>query len=113
MDSATRCTEFKPEALMAYLYDECEPSERERVDAHLATCRVCMGELESLRAVRGALEEWTPPEPAFHVQVVSDTDGPSAWWRTKLTPSWGLATAAAVVLNRWRRGGQHRGPVRC
>ena len=98
MDSATRCTEFTPEALMTYVYHECEPDERERVDAHVATCRVCSAELESLQAVRGALGAWTPPDPQFHVQIVSDKDGQPSWWRTMLAPSWGLAAAATVIL---------------
>ena len=99
MDSALRCTEFEPAALMAYLYDECDAGDRERVDAHLAKCPVCASELESLESVRGALEAWTPPEPASHVRVVSDSDkvGRPAGWRRRLTPSWGLATAAALV----------------
>lgn len=101
MDSALRCTEFETDALMAYLYDECDAGDRERVDAHLAKCPVCASELESLQSVRGALEAWTPPEPASHVRVVSDADsekdGQPVWWRRRLTPSWGLATAAALV----------------
>ena len=98
MDSGTRCTEFTPEALMTYVYDECEPVERERVDAHLASCHACSAELESLQAVRGTLRTWTPPDPEFHVRIVSDKDGQPAWWRTTLAPSWGLAAAATLVL---------------
>ena len=94
------CTEFTPEALITYVYDECEPGERERVDVHLATCRACAAELESLRAVRGTLQAWTPPEPELQVRIVSDKDkdGQPGWWRTMLTPSWGLAAAATLVL---------------
>ena len=101
MDSAGRCPEVEPEALTAYLYDECDAGDRERMDAHLATCIACAAELESLQTVRGALEAWTPPEPAYHVRVVSDSDseedGLTGWWRRSLTPSWRLATAAALV----------------
>lgn len=98
MDARTRCTEFTPEALMAYVYDECEPGERERVDVHLATCRACAAELESLQTVRGTLQTWTPPDPEFHVRIVSDMDEQPGWWRTRLTPSWGLAAAATLLL---------------
>lgn len=98
MDSGTRCSEFTPEALMTYVYDECEPSERERIDAHLRTCRACSAELESLQAVRETLPAWTLPDPELHVRIVSDKDGQPAWWRTMLTPSWGLAAAATLVL---------------
>ncbi len=98
MDSGTRCTELTPEDLMTYVYDECDPGDRRRVDTHLARCRVCSAELESLQSVRGTLKEWTPPDPEFHVRVVSDKDGQAAWWRMILTPSWGLAAAATAVL---------------
>ena len=97
MDAITRCNEFTPEALMTYVYDECEPGERERVDAHLATCRACAAELESLQTVRGTLQTWTPPDPELHVRIVSDKDGEPGW-RTMLTPSWGLAAAATLLL---------------
>ena len=38
------------EALIGYLYNECEPEEHARLEAHLATCAQ---ELESLRSVCG------------------------------------------------------------
>ena len=98
MDSETRCTEFTPEALTTYIYDECEKAERERIDAHLRTCRTCAAELESLQALRETLPAWTLPDPELHVRIVSARDGQPGWWRTMLTPSWGLAAAAALVL---------------
>jgi len=98
MDSGTRCTEFTPEALMAYVCDECEPSERERMDAHLRICRSCSAEFESLQVVREALPAWTLPDPELHFRIVSDKDGQPAWRWTTLMPSWGLAAAATIVL---------------
>lgn len=98
MDSARPCTEFEPDALMTYLYGEGEPDERARVNAHLATCQACTAELASLQAARGALDAWAPPDPAPHVRVVFDTEETPSWWRAMLTPSWGLATAAALVV---------------
>ena len=98
MDARRLYTELTPEALMTYVYDECEPGERERVDVHLATCRACAAELESLQAVRGTLQAWTPPEQELHVRIVLDKDGQPGWWRTMLTPTWGLAAAATLVL---------------
>ena len=87
------------EALVDYLYDECEPEERDRLEAHLATCHRCARELESLRFARGTLAEWTPPEPPLGFRVVSDRDtGHVPWWRVPLQPGWGLATAAVGVL---------------
>ena len=64
------------EALIDYLYDECEPAERDRLEAHLATCHRCARELESLRFVRGTLAEWTPPEPPLGFRVVCPTGIP-------------------------------------
>ena len=87
------------EALIDYLYDECEPGARDRLEAHLATCHRCAQELESLRSVRGTLVEWTPPEPPLGFRVVSDRDtGRVPWWRVPLQPGLGLATAAVGVL---------------
>ena len=87
------------EALIGYLYNECEPEEHARLEAHLATCHRCAQELESLRSVRGPLAEWTPPEPSLGFRVVSDRDtGRVPWWRGPLQPAWGLAIAAVVVL---------------
>ena len=52
-------------SLVAYLYGECEATERQQIEAHLAACAACAKEFDALRAVRGSLEAWTPPEPAL------------------------------------------------
>lgn len=97
MEQAPDCCEKN--VLVGYLYDDCEPSERERVEAHLATCRRCAEELESLRSVRGALEAWAPPEPSLGFQIVSDRDPVGgAWWSRLRQPAWGLAAAAVVLV---------------
>lgn len=44
--------------LMAYLYDEIEPSDREAFEAHLKTCARCRVELNGLGGVREQLAEW-------------------------------------------------------
>ena len=54
----------RDQVLVAYLYEEIDAAERARFDAHLQTCAQCRGELSALRALRPALREWTPPEPA-------------------------------------------------
>ena len=97
----TPCTDPSPElrnALLGYLYDECEPEERQQVEQHVAECRHCAEELESLRSVRGTLAAWTPPDPAFGFRVIGQPESPRSWWRLLLEPSWGLAVAAALVL---------------
>ena len=82
--------------LVAFLYDECEAAERDRIQAHLATCAGCRTELDALRAVRGRLAEWAPPEPApdFRVVPAAAVAERRAGWREVRA----LALAAAAVL---------------
>ena len=35
-----------PGALVAYLYDECEPGERELIAAHITRCATCASEID-------------------------------------------------------------------
>ena len=55
--------------LISYLYDECEPDEREVIAAHVSTCVTCAEELSSLRATRTQLASWTPPEAAIGFRI--------------------------------------------
>ena len=98
MDSVPICDE--KDTLVAYLYGECEPGDRERFEAHVRACESCAAEVDALGSVRGALGEWTEPGPAPRFAVVSaDTDRAArSWWRRSMPPAWGLATAAALVL---------------
>lgn len=97
MDPVPVCHE--KDALVAYLYDECEPAARERFEAHLATCQACADEVDSLRSVRGTLETWMPSEPPLGFRIVSEADAPPRpWWRVGLQPAWGLAMAATLVV---------------
>ena len=43
------------EALIAYLYDECDSADREAITAHLARCVSCAEDIESLRSTRTLL----------------------------------------------------------
>ena len=100
-DQESLCTDPRPEmkdALVAYLYDECEPPERLQVERHIAECRHCAEEFESLQSVRGTLGAWTPPPPAAGFRVVGQQEARRSWWRPLGEPSWGLAAAAALVL---------------
>ena len=97
MDPVPICND--KEALIAYLYDESEPVERERVEAHLASCERCLEELTSLRGVRGTLETWSPPESNLGFHLVSDRSAErQPWWRWRFPPAGTLAAAAAIVL---------------
>ncbi len=92
------------ETLVAYAYGECEPWERERVDAHLDTCASCAETLQSFWAVRGALGEWTVPDTRLGFRIVADTSAPltddpsRSWWPEAFAPAWSLALAATLVI---------------
>ena len=99
MDKDSPCGGLDREALVAWLYEECEPEEQERVAAHLAACSRCAAEAEAFRSLRGSLEAWDAPRPPSGIRVVSERDalrGP--WWSFALRPAFGLAAAAGVVL---------------
>lgn len=57
----------RDEVLVAYLYDDIEPAEREAFAAHLPSCPGCLAELDALSMVRADLATWAPPEPAAGV----------------------------------------------
>jgi hypothetical protein len=87
------------EALTPYLYGECPPAERRRIEAHLEECGICRRELAGLREVRQHLGGWRSPEPTIGFRIVPDHAAPSArpparsaWWPA------GLAAAAVLVL---------------
>jgi hypothetical protein len=112
MDSGSRCPKADDmhDALVAYLYadgddtgveaDEAGLREHHRVAVHIAECAVCMAELESLRAVRDALGEWSPPEPQSRLRVVTAVDPTRGrpQWRQWLGAGGALGVAASVVL---------------
>lgn len=99
-----------PGALVAYLYDECDPGERELIAAHITRCVTCASEIDTLGATRRTLAAWTPPEMALGFQITrADDGGPAAnqparvlepkiaWWRAPL-PAWAQAAAALVIF---------------
>ncbi len=99
MDGVPPCGVRDREALVAYLYDECEPAERERVEAHLAVCVRCADEVAAFRSVRGTLDAWTLPDASLGLRVVSDRETRGRpWWALAWRPAWGLAAAAVAVF---------------
>ena len=98
------------ELLVAYLYDDLTDGARARFDAHLRGCAECRREVKALRAVRGHLAAWAPPEPDFGFRVVRGgrdaaaqevrhaVPPPRQSWRAWWTPAAGLAAAAVLVL---------------
>jgi hypothetical protein len=84
------------ELLVGYLYDDLERDERRRFDSHLLTCAECRDELAALKATRGQLATWAPPEPDLGLRMVRGAAAPPR--RYGVGSTWGLAAAAALVL---------------
>lgn len=97
------------EALIGYVYDECEPAERESIAAHVAFCASCAAEIEALRDTRAHLGAWTPPALPLGFQLTrTDSEAPAGpvppkprfgvvGWRQPL-PAWAQVAAAVVIF---------------
>jgi len=85
------------DAIVAYLYEEVDPVERSRIEAHLGTCSACRAEVNALRAIRNELPAWAPPERDLGFTIV-DRAKSAAPPRRWVMPAWGLAAAATLVL---------------
>ena len=102
MNDMTMCGNH--EALVSYLYDECDPAERETIAAHLAMCASCAEEIGALRDTRAHLTSWTPPALPLGFQITrtesevpANVLRPAAWYRQPL-PAWAQVAAAAVIF---------------
>ncbi len=85
--------------LVGFLYGELDVAERRSFQSHLAFCAECRDELADLRATRGQIASWTPPEPDFGFHIVRGPAAPPAPApRFRVAPAWGLAAAAVLVL---------------
>jgi anti-sigma factor RsiW len=97
------CTD--KDALIAYVYGECDATTRGAVEAHLAACRACADEVGGFGAVRETLSEWTPPARVGGFRLVRDGEAeapapgkvlrPARWWQAPLPT---LARVAAAIL---------------
>jgi hypothetical protein len=88
------------ELLVGYLYDELDAVERRTMESHLLTCVECRGELKDLRTTRTRLTAWAPPTPGLEFQVVRVPEGSLSRKRHwSISPAWGLAAAAVLVLS--------------
>ena len=102
-------------ALVGYVYDECEASERAAIDAHVAICAACAAELAALQSTRTSLVSWTPPESNLGFQIVRQpqpvfesrttaTEPPkheaseSRPWYSRPVPAWAQAVAATLIF---------------
>ena len=86
------------ELLVSFLYDELDPAAKRAFDIHLATCAECRDELAELRTTRGQIAAWAPPEPDFGFRIVRGAAAPPPAPRFRITPAWGLAAAALLVV---------------
>jgi hypothetical protein len=107
------------EALMDFLYDECEPDARARMTRHLAACAACSEELASLGGARQELAAWMPPALPRGFQISSASAAPApvtpvvsspavAWWRQPM-PAWGQAVAAVALFGLGMAAGGRSG----
>jgi hypothetical protein len=100
--SVTDCTYDgrRDEILVAYLYEDMEPPERELFAAHLPGCGACRTELDDLTSVRAGLARWTPPEPERRLTLAPPVPRRPAriWSALAEVPAWAQVAAALLVL---------------
>jgi anti-sigma factor RsiW len=60
------------DALLDYLYEEGDPTERLKIAKHLQECAACSVAVLEFQNVRGMLRYWTPPGSALGFRVVQD-----------------------------------------
>jgi hypothetical protein len=102
MNDMTVCGNY--DALVSYLYDECDGAQREAIAEHLARCATCAEEIGALRDTRAHLASWTPPALPLGFQITR-TDAaatanvlrPARWWKQPL-PAWGQVAAATLIF---------------
>ena len=110
------------EALVTFLYGECNAQERGAIEAHLLACASCADEVETLRGTRTLLGAWNPPAADLGFQITRVHDAqpddvsparvlrPARWWSRPL-PAWAqVAAAAAIFVAGVGIGASHRGP---
>jgi hypothetical protein len=113
MSQTFQCAENT--ALVGYIYDECEASERAAIDAHVAICAACAAELAALQSTRTSLVSWAPPESSLGFQIVRQPQpvfesGTTATvppkqetpesrpWYGRPVPAWAQAVAAMLIF---------------
>src|SRR5229473_3237108 len=88
----------RDEVLVAYLYDDIEPSDRSEFESHLTKCSACRDELDELGAVRRQLSRWAPPEPQTTARIPSPVGAGLPRRRWDEVPAWAQVAAAMLVL---------------
>jgi hypothetical protein len=110
MNNDTLCTfeGRRDDVLVAYLYDDIDPAERDTFEQHLPGCTHCRTELAALSDVRGGLAAWAAPDvaegvggktPRSALRLVDTPPPRSAGWRAIAeAPIWMQAAAAMLVV---------------
>jgi hypothetical protein len=89
------------DVLMSYLYEEGDTLEREEFAAHMAGCEACATEVAAMRAVRGDLAAWAPPETMLDFRIVRAPESRPrrfAWLALPQLPAWAQLAAASLVV---------------
>ena len=87
------------DALMSYLYGEGPAEERLAFEAHLRTCARCADEATALRAVRGDIAAWAPPETVLDFRIVREpAPARSRWAWMSAMPAWAQLAAASLAV---------------
>ena len=119
MNDRTACA--TSEALVTYLYEECEPTERESIAAHVAICASCAEEVQALGDTRAHLASWSPPSLSLGFQITrTDSDQPTnqeagrvlrpaRWWSQPL-PAWAQMAAAVAIFAAGMSVSAYRSP---
>ncbi len=90
-----------PDVLVAYLYGEDGPGDRQAFEAHLQICQACAREVREFSAVRTGLAQWTPPDPRLGFRMVRDEPAAGtwrSWFHWPAMPAWAQMGAAALLV---------------
>ena len=89
--------------LVAYLYDEIDAPDRQRVDEHLRQCAACAAEVGALAGVRIELTQWAAPnaELGFTVVAKRTSEDGTKEAVTADAPASAPATVSAWMLKVW------------
>jgi Putative zinc-finger len=90
------------ERLIGFVYDECDPGERQEVARHLEGCGDCRREISALRGVRQDLLAWDVPNHESVWRPFVAAPGLPSW---RQIPVWLLAAAASVMFAVGAAGG--------
>lgn len=97
------CTEHYEELMHRYLDEEMDAAERERFEAHMASCPPCLTHFQLLgSAIQDAVQaEWLKAPPGFTENLLAKLDKehpPRGNWRPQFMKYSGIAAAAVLVF---------------